>query len=209
MAQIINHPMSDDKLMHYGGFLGINIPSYIIQPDRFYAPTIGYGLAIGGYVDVRLASFLNLCVSPAINFNTLNVKQSQRDSVNMLIMPISLPVHLKWSADRKDNYRPFVVIGGGISFDLNTINEDNKKILTKKLNYFVEGGFGCDFYNKWFRCSPEIKYQLGFNNMIAPKNEEGNWGENWSPAEDDKSYMEGIEKMLFHQVSLIIHFGSI
>ena len=81
--------------------------------------------------------------------------------------------------------------------------------MTKKLNYFVEGGFGCDFYNKWFRCSPEIKYQLGFNNMIAPKNEEDNWGDNWSPAEDDKSYMEGIEKMLFHQVSLIIHFGSI
>jgi hypothetical protein len=81
--------------------------------------------------------------------------------------------------------------------------------LTKKLNYFVEGGFGCDFYNKWFRCSPEIKYQLGFNNMIAPKNEGDNWGDNWSPAEDDKSYMEGIEKMIFHQVSLIIHFGSI
>ena len=33
--------------------------------------------------------------------------------------------------------------------------------------------------------------------MIAPKNEEGNWGENWTPADGDKSYMEGIEKMLF------------
>ncbi|MBR2936720.1 MAG: PorT family protein [Paludibacteraceae bacterium] len=208
-AQRTNHPLSDDKLMHYGGFLGVNIPSYSIRPENFYAPAVGYGLTLGGYVDVRLAKYLNLRLCPSINFNTINIKQLDKDSVNMLVMPFAVPLQLKWSAERKVNYRPFVMVGGGVSFDFNTVDEDKKKILTKKLNYFVEGGFGCDFYTKWFRCSPEIKYQLGFNNMLAEQNEDGSWGNNWTPAESDKSYMEGLEKLIYHQVSLIIHFGSL
>lgn len=209
MAQKMHHPLSDSQLMHYGGFIGVNIPSYIIQPETFYTPTVGYGLAIGGYVDVRLAEHLNLRLSPSINFNNMNVRKVSNDSINVLIMPISVPLHLKWSAERKMNYRPYVVVGGGISYDFNTIDEDTKKVLTKKFNYFVEGGFGCDFYTKWFRCSPELKYQIGFNNMLADKNKDGSWGNDWTPAENDFSYMNSLTKMLYHQVSLIINFGSL
>lgn len=209
MAQSMHYPLADEKLMHYGGMLGVNIPSYILRPESIYSPSMGYGLVIGGYVDVRLSQHLNLRVSPNINFNYINIRQQSGDSCNVLVMPIALPVHLKWSAERKMNYRPYVVVGGGVSYDMNTIDEEKKKVLTKKFNYFVEGGFGCDFYTKWCRCSPELKYQLGFNDMLAPKNEDGSWGEDWMPDNNDFSYMNTLNKMLYHQVSLVIHFGSL
>lgn len=221
MAQTMNHPLSDDKLMHYGGFVGVNFPSYIIDFDESKAdviqPKIGYGLVIGGYVDVRLCRYLNLKLSPSINFNTANIQKIQQiqktqqtdtNQTELLTMPISIPLELKWSAEREKNYRPFVIVGGGVSFDMNHTDE-GKKIFTKAINYFVEGGFGCDFYTKWFRCSPEIKYQIGFNDMCMPKDEWGNEGYGWAPDDNDYSYIDSIERLLFHQISLIINFGSL
>ena len=215
VAQKMNHPLSDDKLMHYGGFVGMNFPSYIIDFDDnlvdIIQPHIGYGLIIGGYVDVRLSKHLNLKLSPSINFNTTNIQKIQHTDTSkteLLTMPISIPLQLKWSAERETNYRPFVIVGGGVSFDMNNPDEE-KKIYTKTINYFVEGGFGCDFYTKWFRCSPEIKYQIGFNDMLLPEEKWGNEGYGWTPPENDYTYINSIKSLLFHQISLIINFGSL
>lgn len=202
-----HHPYSDDKLLHYGGFIGVNLPSYIAQPDNFYTPKIGYGLAIGGFVDVRMGKYLNLRVSPSYNANYINIKEgtdnstgvkaNKKDSINTLAMPFSIPLHIKWSAKRIGNYRPYLLGGGGVSFDFNTFDEEEKDILTKKMNYFAEIGLGCDFYTKWFRCSPEIKYQLGFNNMLSKKH-----------ATDGK-HMHELEKLTYHQISIVFNFGSL
>ena len=210
MAQKENHPFSDDKLLHFGGFIGVNFPSYIIESpnDIISVPNVGYGLSIGGYVDLRLCRYLTIQVNPSINFNTITLQHDTTSTTEQLTMPISIPLHLKWAAERETNYRPYIIVGGGVSFDMNNPDE-NKKVYTKTTNYFVDGGFGCDCYTKWFRCSPEIKYQIGFNNMVLPEEKWGENGHGWVPPENDYQYMDNIGRMLYHQISLIINFGSL
>lgn len=205
-----NHPYSDDNVMHYGGFIGVNLPSYIVRPqEMFTTPHVGYGLTIGGYVDVRMGKYLNLRVSPSYNANFLNIRRIGVDSINSLVMPFAIPLHIKWSAKRIGNYKPYLIGGGGVSFDFNAFDEEKKELLTKKMNYFAEVGLGCDFFSKWFRCSPELRYQFGFNNMLMPQNEDGTWGDNgWKPSKNE-AYMQNLEQMLYHQVSIVFNFGSL
>ena len=206
------HVLSDDKLMHYGGFIGVNMPSYLIQPENIYSPSVGGGVSIGGYVDLRMCKYLNLRFCPSYNANFITVQAIRPDTIHntqTMVMPISLPLYIKWSAKRKWNYCPYVLGGGGVSFDISAKSKANKNILTKNFDYFAVVGLGCDFYNKWFRCSPEIKYQFGFNNLLAEDNKDGTWGKDgWSP-HNEKYYMQTLKELGYHQISIVFNFGSL
>jgi hypothetical protein len=197
-AQKILHPLSDDKLMHYGGFIGVNLPSYIVRPETVYSPTLGFGVTFGGYVDVKLSRYLNfrLCPNYNINFVSINTK-SDTDIYRAKFMPISIPAYLKWSAERKGNYKPYLLAGGGFSVDAEAFKKEEKKnIFTKKMIYFAEIGLGCDYYTNWFRGAPEIKYQISLNNIVDPMN-------------SAEGKIKNISKLHYHQISLIFNFGSL
>lgn len=209
-AQKMLHTLSDDQLLHYGGFIGFNIPSYIVQPEEIYTPKVGFGVKIGGYVDLRVSKHLNLRVCPAFNANFINLQTITSDTIieQLQVMPIEIPLYLKWSAERKGNYRPYVLGGGGLSCDISAFGEEESNILVNRIDYFAALGLGCDFYTEWFRCCPEIRYQIGFNNMLAEKNGDS-WGKNgWTPHENP-IFMQKLEKLIYHQVSIVFNFGSL
>lgn len=182
-----NNPYVDDKLVHFGFSLGMNFMSFGVTDSQteingevYHArvSTLMPGFSVGFITDLRLCRYLNLRCTPTLHFGsrTLNYVTESGNSVHgspgngsttdQLSMPIAIPLYLKWSAAREGNYRPYVIGGGGVSYNITRDHE--RPVLLKGLDYFVEIGFGCDLYLRWFKLCPEIKYQIGFANVLTP-----------------------------------------
>lgn len=224
-----NNPYVDDKLLHFGFSLGVDFLSYgveeadsLLQMDRhgtvYHARTTapGVGFGVGFVADLRLARHLNLRFCPGMHFGerTITYKNySMKDSEikgtnctdnkpSVLCLPIDIPIYLKWSAEREVNYRPYVTVGGGVSFDLGRAKD--KVLLQKTTDYFMEVGLGCDLYFRWFKLAPELRYRIGFNNMLTPTAETEK--EEWQLPMGDYFYTDALSKLTNQQVSLIFNF---
>lgn len=228
-----NNPYVDDKLFHYGFSLAISYLSYgitdadsLVQIDKhgtvYHARTSTPGfLATAGFVaDLRLMRYLNLRCCPTFGFGQQTITymnysipddeiKGQKNTSNIStirLLPISLPVYLKWSAEREINYRPYIIAGGGISYNLQKYKRETDVVAPKPFDYFVEVGLGCDFYMRWFKLCPEIKYRVGFNNVLTtldPTDEQA-----WSPpgGEPNYFYTNALSKLLNQQITLVFNF---
>lgn len=220
----MNRPYVDDKIIHFGFSLGMNFMSYSVTDSKL--PVSGRleggsfsdqvlharvsslfpGFSVGFVTDLRLAKHLNLRFTPELHFGERTITYVSESGLlgkfttDVLCMPISFPLMLKWSADRESNYRPYVVAGGGVSYDFGQDKE--KQILQKPLDYFLQVGFGCDFYFPWFKLCPELKYQLGFNNVLTPMDER-NEG---ISASTEGFYTDAISRLRSHMITLTFNF---
>ena len=246
-----NQPYVDDNIQHIGYFLGIDFPAYGIQPfnaeNDNLVPTVGWGLTVGWVLDHRLGRYFNLRFTPSLSFESRNIvgrtkdadgniygegiftkddsgKELERMNKKLPIgsTPISLPVHVKWSAERDENFRPYVVAGAGISLDLwFPKNIPFMPFHPHMFDVFADVGFGCDFYFPWFKLCPEIRYRIGFMNMNTSEKYHESIG--WKPDNTHNTpntqntapwYHEGLldmgtleEKRIFNQkISLIFYF---
>ena len=169
------------------------------------------GFHVGFITDLRLCQYLNLRFCPGMQFSsrTLTYKsESGRKvqgtpgktgpNVDVLAMPVNLPLYLKWSAMREGNYRPYVIGGGGVSF--NVSRDRDKPVLLNLMDYFCEVGFGVDLYFRWFKFCPEITYRIGFANQLCPA--EGRM--ELSP--QDAFYSNSLSRLTSHCVCLTFNF---
>ena len=168
------------------------------------------GFHVGFISDLRLCKFLNLRFCPGLLFTsrTLTYQSAKGDpvkggvgtssSVDVLAIPIYLPLYLKWSAEREGNYRPYVIAGGGVSFNVSRDHE--KPVLLNTMDYFCEIGFGVDLYFNWFKFCPEITYRIGFANQLSPTE-----GRNELPREN-MFYTDAISRLTSHCVCLTFNF---
>ena len=224
--QAQNRPYADDKLFHFGFQLGVNFASFgvtdsemeLTDPvsgltDIYHArvSSVLPGFHVGFITDLRLCQYLNLRFCPGMQFSsrTLTYKsESGRKvqgtpgktgpNVDVLAMPVNLPLYLKWSAMREGNYRPYVIGGGGVS--VNVSRDRDKPVLLNMMDYFCEVGFGVDFYFRWFKFCPEITYRRGFANQLAPA--EGRM--ELSP--QDAFYTNSLSRLTNHCICLTFNF---
>lgn len=228
-----NNPYVDDKLVHFGFFLGVDMLSYHIQENDsmtqlgmdgsnghvFHPRTmsVGPGFQVGFITDLRLSRHLNLRFTPSLHFGersitykrfstdsiTVNWQEGQQtNQTSLLTIPISIPLYLKWSAERHVNYRPYVIVGGGVEFEC--FRDKDKVVLHQPFDAFVSAGFGCDFYFRWFKLSPEIKYQIGFLDAHVPISDTEDHG--WGISSNDYFYTNSIKRMTHQKLSIIFNF---
>ncbi len=207
----MNRPYADNKVFHWGFSLGLNFMDLATPESRdtingdvyhvrqsFLMP----GFSVGFITDVRLSKHLNLRFTPTLHFgnNTLKyqTESGKKDSTDILRLPISLPLYLKWSAEREANYRPYLIAGGGVSFDIGA--DESKPLLQKSLDYFIELGAGCDIYFQWFKLCPQLTYSIGFNNILVPVSERPDLPQH------DHFYTTAMSKMLSRQITLTFNF---
>ena len=186
-----NNPYVDDKLFHMGFQLGLNFMSYGITDSNLPIAPLGGevmyarvssmlpGFGVAFVMDLRLSKHLNLRITPGLEFAQRTLSYATEEgpyegwaigadkirTQNLLCIPISIPVYLKWSANRERNYRPYLLVGGGVSFNVNPSKVDDY-VQTNMFDGFVEGGFGCDFYFPWFKLCPQLTYRVGFANQL-------------------------------------------
>jgi len=192
--QAQNRPYVDDKLFHFGFQLGLNLSSFSVTDSELPIenPITGNteiyharvssllpGFHVAFVSDLRLCRYLNLRFCPGMQFTsrTLSYKTEsghkvegtpgkRGEHIDVLAMPVYLPLYLKWSAAREGNYRPYVIGGGGVSFNVSRDRE--KPVLMNLMDYFCEIGFGCDFYFSWFKFCPEITYRRRMRSTPMP-----------------------------------------
>ncbi len=222
-----NNPYVDDKIFHFGFSLGLNFMDYyveesnaVIDGEVYHVRQKGMmpGFSVGFISDVRLTRHFNLRCTPTLHFgeHRLNYKTDSGNKMNatpsnpnpstlsLRELPISIPLYLKWSADREMNYRPYLIAGGGIKFDFMSMEDKQTPVMRDFLDYFIEIGAGCDFYFSWFKFCPQITYSLGFNNVLIPLEER------FTPEDvatfPDPFYTQSISKLLQRQITITFNF---
>lgn len=211
-----NLPYADSRLFHFGFSLGINMMDCKVTPSlenvdgeiyQVRESSLMPGFSVGVLGDLRLSKHLNLRTTPTLHFGqrTLYYKpQSAADSdpatmkTDVISLPITIPLYLKFSSNREVNYRPYIIGGGGVSFDVGRDKE--RPVLLNTIDYFAEVGIGCDIYFSFFKLAPELKFAIGFNNMITPLEERGNL------RAEDKIYTQAISKLSSRMLTLVFHF---
>lgn len=214
LAQSGNLLYVDDKLIHFGFSLGVNSMDFGIKPSlqdingNIYEAeisTLKPGFSVGIISDLRLNRYLNLRFTPTLHFGEHQliyraVGTSIRDTISITSVPICLPLYLKYSSERKGNYRPYLLWGGGVYFDLG--RDKGKAVLLKPLDLYTEFGVGCDIYFSFFKLSPELKFAIGFNDMFTPLDQR----DAGFISDNDKKFSIALSKLTSRMLTLTFNF---
>lgn len=187
------NPEYDDKFLHLGFALGINAMDYAIYPSHhmLFADTVygvtdknSPGFSLGIVTDFKIFENLNFRFVPTMDFGARSlvykVRDLEIDTALVFIDPpytmsystiyLSFPFLLKLRAKRINNYRPYLIGGASIKYDIDARRAKEKNedfaLLMEPLDYFLEIGGGVDFYMPYFRFATEIKMCFGFNNIL-------------------------------------------
>ena len=184
IRKIQHKPYIDLRPMHFGILVGMNLQdiefenvgpqtitledgttreeTIVCDADRWNA-----GFSVGVLADLRLSQHLNVRFSPTMHFGAKHLLFKSLTETNeegrqvettqdMKNTYISLPVDLKFSAERWNNYRPYIT--AGISPMLNLTSKNQDYIQLKSSDLFLEVGLGCDLYLPFFKLIPELKF---------------------------------------------------
>lgn len=186
--RVQNKPFIDERRFHYGFFVGAHDQSMRLDGNG-YVPSLtdlssadggqqqwvaqtdqtNFGFSVGVLGEWRINSNLALRILPSLHFGSRHVtfRELGTDRTEMQDMKscfIGIPVDLKISAPRFNNYRPYVVTGIAPMYDL--ITSKQSQLRCKPFVLMLEAGMGCDMYLPFFKFIPELKFCFGLNNVL-------------------------------------------
>lgn len=165
-----NLPYVDDKPLHFGYALGLNFMDFAVVPADINkdvsVTAVAPGFSVGAISDLRLNRYFNLRFTPTLMLSQRTLNYKNYDPAQILSVPLYLPMYIKYSSERKDNYRPYVLAGGGLWMDWGRNKE--RAVLLNPFDALVEAGVGCDLYFPFFKLSPVLKFAVGISNVITP-----------------------------------------
>ncbi|WP_242202297.1 type IX secretion/gliding motility protein PorT/SprT [Aestuariivivens insulae] len=189
---------TDNDLLRWGYFLGINVYDFNFdynQDLRDIYVKRSPGFSVGLIGNLRINNFLDLRLEPGLIITTRELHYSKTyfsgvSYNNSDLMRevkstyIHIPLLVKFSAKRINNFKPFIV--GGVSTALNlSSNQDNPndnsngQFRSKKNTLFYEMGFGIDFYLYNFKFTPSIRGVFGINDeLVRDKDPNSPWTNN-------------------------------
>lgn len=177
--KVQNKPYIDYRRLHYGFFVGVHMQDlelvnngYITpEGEQWYADVAAYspGFSVGVLADLRINSFLSLRLIPTMHFGDKTVvfrekNSDERERQQIKSTYISLPLEVKFTAERFNNYRPYVIAGVSPMVDLTV--KKQRPILVKPFDLMLEFGLGCDFYLPFFKLNPELKFAFSILDIL-------------------------------------------
>lgn len=171
--KVQNKPYIDFRRLHYGFFIGVHAQDMEFANNGFvtengetwYADIANYnpGFSVGVLADLRLNTYMSLRAIPTMHFGQNTVRFREQNSAetskqSLKTTYIAVPVHVKFAAERFNNYRPYVTAGVSPMFNLTV--KKQQQLLLKKFDFMIEVGFGCDFYLPFFKLIPELKFSF-------------------------------------------------
>lgn len=198
--RLLNNENFDSKRWSWGYFLGFNTYGFDFDYSEYDPDSTGrdmvleknVGFNVGLIGNLKLHKNLDLRLEPGVSFNSLGIRpafDSIPDEINATY--VHIPLLLKFSANRLNNFKPFIV--GGVSTSLNlSSNENNPEadIRTTTSNFYYEVGFGIDLYFYYFKFSPSLRGVFAIKNELV----------------DGPLYMRYVERMSTRAVFLNFTF---
>ena len=173
-------PYIDQRRLHLGFSLGVHTQDLVFtqngytteEGENWFAeiPNFSPGFAVGLVADLAFTEQLNLRFTPSMYFGSKTVKFREQNTKERLTQDIksnylALPVNLKYSSRRVNNYRPYMMAGVSPMLDLSKRKET--PILLKRFDTCIEIGLGCDVYLPYFKLIPELNFSFGLFNLLA------------------------------------------
>ncbi len=181
----------DNRRLTWGYFLGYNSYDYKFTYKEqltdsntdIQVEKLG-GFNVGLIGDVRLTSHLNLRLEPGLTFTQRNLTFpafdqnifAEKDYLREVKSTyIHVPLLLKFSTNRLNNIKPFIVGGVSTSFNLSS-NADNPQdnlegqFRQKKATNYYELGVGIDLYFYYFKFTPSIRGVFAMTDELVPDN---------------------------------------
>ena len=186
--KVQNKPYIDLRPFHFGISMGLNLQDaemsnvgpQLLEDGTLRTITCDVdnwnpGFSVGVLGDFRLSDNFNLRISPTMHFGSKHLVFRDFDDLNDAGQPrettqdlknsyLTLPIDLKFSAPRFNNYRPYVV--AGFSPMINLAGKDQDYVRLKRYDAMVNVGMGCDFYLPYFKMIPELKFCYGLTNAL-------------------------------------------
>ncbi len=176
-----NLPYYDQRLLHWGFSLGLNMPDVVFTHtgsdagEGWWAacPQVNPSFMVGLMGDLAITEHLNFRITPSFYFQQRKVDfvryvgeamVREEKTQQLKTSCIDIPVSLKVSTRRINNYRPYLVGGLDASFDLGHAGEE--PIVFQRFDMGMHLGIGCDFYLQFFKFAPELRFNLGLLDMI-------------------------------------------
>ncbi len=183
----------DQKKISWGYFLGYNSFDYKFKyrednPDENVDVQVTGegGFNVGLIGDVRISDYINIRLEPGLSFTKRNLVfpgfEEEKDYLREVKSTyIHIPLLVKVSTKRLNNFKPFVVGGFSTSFNLSSNEEhpeDNAsgqfRSISNSLNY--ELGFGIDFYLFFFKFTPSIRGVFSLSDeLVRDANSNSPW----------------------------------
>lgn len=172
----------DDKRWSWGYYLGFNSYDFKIE---YYGEQPGDievkkepGFNIGLIGDMKINNYINLRLEPGVMFASRKIifPEASQDHLyerEVKSTYIHIPLLLKFSTKRINNFKPFVVggVSGSINLSSNENNPDDnyaKQFRMQKTTTYWEVGFGIDFYLPYFKFTPSIRGVFALSDELKP-----------------------------------------
>lgn len=174
-----NQPYADQKIFHFGFMVGLHTQDLMLTQSGHVnengevwfseIPNYSPGFTVGIITDLYLNRYMNLRAIPTLhlgskNFTFKEQKSGEEFTTGIRNNYITMPLQVKLTAGRVNNYRPYLIVGGYGSVELGS--SKNQPILLKPYDYGVEIGVGCDFYLPIFKLCPELKFCFGLTDIL-------------------------------------------
>ncbi|MBK5722841.1 PorT family protein [Dysgonomonas sp. Marseille-P4677] len=179
IRKAVNQPFADQKMYHLGFSLGINGQDMILSHTGYVGengeawfaeiPSYNVGFSVGIVGDRYINQYLNLRLAPSLHLGERRFVFREQSSgvetqASLKANYLTVPLLLKFSVPRIDNYRPYILAGGYAAMDIGTKKDD--LLLFKSMDYGVEFGVGCNFYLPLFKLCPELRFSFGLVDLI-------------------------------------------
>lgn len=187
-----NKPYIDLRPLHFGILVGMHLqdiefqnvgPQIITEENGAQttqtilcdADNWNPGFSVGVTAEMRINDHLSARFTPTMHFGAKhlvfrNLSRLDENGMptevtqNMKNTYITLPIDLKFSAQRFNNHRPYIM--AGISPAINLTGKAQDYLRLKRYDTFVEIGLGCDFYLPFFKLIPELKFCYSLSNAL-------------------------------------------
>lgn len=192
--RLLNRENHDKRKYRWGYYLGLNSLDYKIDyieansqfplEDQDIVVNKALGFNVGLIGNLRINDYIDLRTEPGVVFSTRTLffpnvvsDRASQNTRELQTTAVHIPILLKLSTKRLNNFKPFVV--GGLSTSINlSSNEDNPddnsvgefRTKTNILNYEI--GFGIDFFLPYFKFTPSIRGIFSITDEVIQDNED-------------------------------------
>jgi hypothetical protein len=192
LRQEVNQEDHDDKRVRFGITLGSNRSHFAFTHHPVFLNQVpldsiaaiesvnSTGVSLAWLVNIRLGQHFDLRTYPVnltfternflynLNFpdgpgGELAVTEKKTQSISL-----SIPVQIKFSSDRINNFKVYMIGGGKVEYDLASnagARKAEEQVKLKKFDYAAEVGVGFHFYFPMFVLTPEVKMGWGLGNL--------------------------------------------
>ncbi len=193
-VKVLNYQIVDMRRIHFGFTIGFNAFDFNFKrspganTDSMIAQVVHLtpGFNVNIVSELRLNEEFALRFLPGLVFGqrvvTLLNNKGTQDPITTATVEsnyLDFPIILKYKAKRLFNFRPYLISGFSLRYDMagkknpkfdNVTSATGEPISVKMKPFdtYFEIGYGMDFYLTYFKLSTEIKLSLGVRDIMDP-----------------------------------------